>query len=139
GKFSVSSIILSRKFSQLPEAQPEMEPYTFGKIKVYPSVDHTFTKQDEMTLVYEIYNFAPNPTSTKPDLEATVSFSSGKSTPSQTYPITGEKHLVVGKRILVPQLFPLKDFPPGDWTVKLSVKDKVSNQTASAETKFTLK
>jgi GWxTD domain-containing protein len=137
GKFGMSSVILSRKFNQLPEAKPEKTPYTFGKIKVDPDVERTFTKADDLIIVYEIYNFQAD-ASGKPNLEVTISFQKGNEKPKSTQP-TAANGLVTGKKMTIPTSFPLATFPPGDWKIKISVDDKVSNQTVSQEAAYTIK
>jgi GWxTD domain-containing protein len=135
-KFSISSIILSKKFTQLTEAKPEKTPYTFGKIKVDPDVDRTFAKSNDLIIVYELYNFQ-NDASGQPNTEVTISFQKGNDKPKSTAP-SPVNGLVTGKKMTVPTSFPLATFPAGDWKVILSVTDKVSNQTSTQEAAFTV-
>jgi hypothetical protein len=137
GKFGMSSVILSKKFNQLTEAKPEKTPYTFGKIKVDPGVERTFTKADDLIIVYEVYNFQAD-ASGKPNIEVTISFQKGNEKPKSTQP-TPANGLVTGKKMTIPTSFPLATFPPGDWKIKISVTDKVSNQTVSEEAPYTIK
>jgi GWxTD domain-containing protein len=137
GKFGISSVILSRKFNTLSEAKPEKTPYTFGKIKVDPDAERTFTKADDLIIVYEVYNFQNDATG-KPNVEVVISFQKGNEKPKSTQP-SPANGLVTGKKMTIPTSFPLTVFPPGDWKVKVSVTDKVSNQTASQEAPFIIK
>src|SRR3989304_3328806 len=56
-KLSLSSVILAKKFTQLPDAKPEKEPYTFGKIKLEPTLDRNFSNTDELMVFFEVYSF----------------------------------------------------------------------------------
>ena len=145
GKFSISSVILSKKFNQLTEAKPEKTPYTFGKIKVDPTVDRLFTKADDLIIVYEAYNFQVDPAKTDaanpngmPNLEVVVSFQKDKEKPksSQPGPANG---LVTGKKMTVPTSFPLTAFPAGEWKITLTITDKVLGQSVTRESNFTIK
>lgn len=137
-KLSVSSIIVSKSFDQIAEAKPEKEPYTFGRIKVHPQVDHIFAKADNLILTYEVYNMQVDATSGQPSLEQVISFQRGKDKPQST-PAQAPNGLVTAKKMTVPTSFPLANFPAGDYKLTITVTDKATSQTASAETWFTVK
>jgi len=133
----MSTILLTKEVTPLTESAPEKVAYSFGKNKVYPSFDHTFTKTDEIIIIYEVYNFAVNPTTGKPDLEASVTFTMGQSHPTQTYELPGQ-NFFAGKRMVVAKVYPLADLHPGTWAVKMTTKDKTNNATVTRESEFTL-
>jgi hypothetical protein len=138
GKFAMSSLILSKKFTQLTEAKPEKTPYTFGKIKVDPNVDRKFSKTDELIVVYEAYNFQLD-ASGKPNLEVMITFQKEGDKPKSTAP-SPVNGLVTGKKMTVPTSFDLKTsmFTPSQWTAKVTLTDKLANQSASQEASFTI-
>lgn len=159
GKFSMSSLILSKEFKQLPDAKPEKEPYTFGKIKVRPAINHEFAPADELIIVYEAYNFKQKspegfaaPTSTgKPDdikdeapmqprhdLEVVFTFQKDADTPKST-PAAAAKGLVSGKKITIPTSYPLAKFPPGKYKLTVALTDKATGEKTSRETSFVVK
>ncbi len=137
--FAMSSVILSTKFNQLTEAKPEKEAYTFGKIKVQPSVDHVFEKAQDMIIVYEIYNFQTDAATAKPNLEVTVGFQAEKAPKPQTTPPQPPNGLVTGKKMTIPTSFPLGAFPAGKYKLIVTLTDKVSGSTTTRETSFTVK
>src|SRR5262249_23671 len=124
----MSSILLTKEVSPLTESAPEKVAYSFGKNKVYPSFDHTFGKADEIIVIYEWYNFGVNATKSKPDLEASVTFTMGQSHPTQTYDLPGQ-NFFAAKRMVVAKVYPLADLHPGTWAVKLTIKDRTNNAT----------
>jgi len=135
---SISSLIISKEHKVLPEAAVEKEPYTFGKIKIEPSVDHVFSKEEEMTVAYEVYNFQVDPATNNPNLEVTISFQreGGKLLQAPPEPMRG---LVTGKKINTGTTFALSSLAPGKQKLMISVTDKLKNQTATAETSFELR
>ena len=137
-KFSMSSIILGKGHQQLNEAKPEKVPYTFGRIKVNPNVPRTFSKSDELIIIYEAYNFKPD-SSGQPNIEASIAFQKGTENPKQI-PATQAKGLVTGKKLTTPTSFALSEkfFTPGDWKIIVTLTDKTSNQTAKQEAAFTV-
>jgi GWxTD domain-containing protein len=138
GNFQISSIILSKGHQKLAEAKPEKTPYTFGQIKVDPNVSRTFSKTDELIVVYEAYNFQPDP-SGKPNLEANIGFQKGSEKP-RDLPAAVVNGLVTGKKITVPTSFSLSEkfFTPGQWKLILKLTDKISNQSDTQEASFTI-
>jgi GWxTD domain-containing protein len=135
---SISSLIISKEHKVLPEAAVEKEPYTFGKIKIEPSVDHVFSKKEEMTVAYEVYNFQIDPATGNPNLEVTISFQreGGKLLQAPPEPMRG---LVTGKKINTGTTFALSSLAPGKQKLMISVTDKLKNQTTTAETSFELR
>jgi GWxTD domain-containing protein len=137
-KLSLSSIIVAKSFDQIAEPKPEKEPYTFGRIKVHPQVDHTFAKADNLILTYEVYNMQVDATSGQPNLEQIIAFQKGKDKPQAT-PAQAPNGLVTAKKMTVPTSFPLANFPAGDYKLTITVTDKATSQTASSETWFIVK
>lgn len=137
-KFSMSSIILSKEFKQLPEAKLEKEPYTFGKIKVIPNLTHEFTPADELIVVYEAYNFQMDPAAGKPNLEVVFSFQKDQD-PAKATPPTPPNGLVTGKKITIPTSYPLAKFPAGQYKLTVTLTDKATGQTASRDASFVVK
>ncbi|HSP69205.1 MAG TPA: hypothetical protein VLN48_15870, partial [Bryobacteraceae bacterium] len=135
---SMSSLILAKNFKQLPEAKPEKEAYTFGRIKVEASTDHIFTKADEMIVVYEGYNFQMAAGATTPSLEVTFTFQHEKEAAKATPPAP-PNGLVTGKKITVPTSYPLEKFPPGNYKLTVNLTDKATGKSISRETTFTVK
>lgn len=135
---SISSLIISKQHKILPEAALEMEPYTFGKIKIEPAVDHTFSKKEEMTVAYEVYNFDVDPKTGNPNLEVTISFQREGGKLLQAPP-EAMRGLVTGKKINTGTTFALSSLAPGKQKMTISVTDKLKNQTASADAWFELK
>jgi hypothetical protein len=136
--FCLSSLILAKNFKQLPEAKPEKEPYTFGKIKVSPTPDHTFTKADEVIVVYEAYNFQMPAGATTPNLEETFKFQHETDPPKSTPPAP-PNGLVTGKKMTRPTSYPLEKFPPGNYKLTVTVTDKATGKAATQETTFVIK
>ena len=135
---SISSLIISKQHKVLPEAALEKEPYTFGKIKIEPAVDHVFSKKEEMTVAYEVYNFDVDPKTGNPNLEVTISFQREGGKLLQAPP-EAMRGLVTGKKINTGTTFALSSLAPGKQKMTISVTDKLKNQTASADAWFELK
>ena len=56
-ELNTSSIIVARSVEQVaaPAGDQEANPYTFGPMKITPSVDGKFSKKDELSVIFWIY------------------------------------------------------------------------------------
>ena len=134
-KFNASSVILSKKFTQLPEPKPEKEPYTFGKIKVYPNIDGAFTKTDDLIIVYEVYNPQIDAATGKPNLEVVYTFEKEGGKPKKT-PAAAPNGLVTGNKMTISTSYPLQAFAAGKYKLTVDITDKATSQKAVRESAF---
>ena len=58
----------------LPEAQLRENPYTFGHMKLTPALVNKFTKKDEISWIFVVYNATLDATAKKPDVTIEYSF-----------------------------------------------------------------
>ena len=74
-ELNTSSIIVARSVEQVaaPAGDQEANPYTFGPMKITPSVDGKFSKKDELSVIFWIYG-AQAAASGKPDVTIDFNF-----------------------------------------------------------------
>jgi hypothetical protein len=145
-ELALSSLILARDVRQLkaPLATQEQQehPYAFGHAEVVPVVAPTFTPDDTLTVVYQICNYGA------PDSDLTAEYS--------FYRTDGSRRLFNRTR---PQFFadadlpapgawdttafataavPLQPFPPGQYELEVSVRDRLTRATARGTVAFTV-
>lgn len=139
--FCISSLILARDTAQgrgfdlLPAARPEKEPYTFGKVKLHPSVDHIFSQTDTLIIAYEIYNPTVGSAAQKPDLEAIFTFQGDGLNPIST-PSRSPEGFLTDRKMTVVTSFPLESFAPGSYLLTVALTDRISNRSASQTSRF---
>ena len=154
GEFTTSSVLLAERVEQLsapvtPDQQSE-RPYAFGQQEVIVSPDHKFKKDQELIVLFQIYN--PTLTDKKFNLEATYTFyqqapdgeKKFNSTEPQAFtpesmgasfdPATVEQSIQAGQGI------PLKSFPEGNYRLEIKVVDKLANpaKTLTQNVNFTV-
>jgi len=154
GEFATSSVLLAERVDQLsapvtPEQQSE-RPYAFGQQEVIVSPDHKFKKDQELIVLFQIYN--PTITDKKFNIEATYTFfqqapdgeKKFNSTEPQTFtpesmgaafdPGAAEQSIQAGQGI------PLKSFPEGNYRLEIKVVDKLANpaKTLTQNVNFTV-
>jgi len=141
---AISPMILSNNSFALAQAQLITDPFAFGGLKVVPKGDAQFSPSDDIWYFFELRNPGVND-SGMPKIQAKIEINGKddqqkaikKTLPFQdieTIPMKGVKNhygLVMG--------FPLKDFAPGQYTVKIKVLDTVLKKSYEAERAFTIK
>jgi len=135
-----SSVILSNKAEQLTSPPTEVaDPYVFGATKVAPSADNKFAKNDELSIIFQIYNTAPA-ASGKPDVTVEYNFYQktggaekffNKTNPqlfnADTLP--AQFDLAAGHTLVGGLSIPLTSFPEGEYRLEIKVTDKAANKS----------
>jgi len=151
GELATSSVIVAEGVEQLtkaltPEEQAE-RPYTIGAMQLTPAADLDFTTNEELSVVFLVYN--PALTDKKPDIQVEYKFH--QKTPD------GEKYfnrtpptvlnadtlgagfdLDLGYQLVAGQSVPLLSFPPGDYRLEIEVLDKLAEKTLTRDVFFTV-
>ena len=150
---ATSSIIVAEKVEPLsapltPREQVE-QPYTLGTTQIFPSLTNTFSKKDELSIVFLIYNPVLG-ADKKPDVAVDYSFyqkvaaePTGEKFFNKTTPqVFSAKTLppqfdtAAGHQLVAGQSLPLGSFPEGEWRLEIKVTDKLSGKTVTHNVKF---
>ena len=151
GDLTTSSIIVADKVDVLtaaiaPDRQAD-NPYTFGQMKLTPSVAPKFTTKDDLNVIFWIYNAAPDPATKKPNVSVEFSFSRktangevyfNKTDPQEMNAATlpPQFDLAAGHQLPGSLQVPLASFPEGDYHLQIKVLDKISSKTLSRDVMF---
>lgn len=152
-ELATSSIIVAEKVEPLsapltPREQIE-QPYTLGTTQIFPSLTNTFSKKDELSIVFLIYNPVLG-ADKKPDVAVDYSFyqkvaseATGEKFFNKTNPqVFSAKTLppqfdtAAGHQLVAGQSLPLGSFPEGEWRLEIKVTDKLSGKTVTHNVKF---
>jgi hypothetical protein len=146
-QLALSSVILAKDIRQLnsplSRQQQAEHPYTFGHAEVIPVIGASFTRDDVLTVVYQIVNYgAPDA-----DLVADYTF----------YRIDGGRVLFnrTNSQVLTDddlpkpgtwdtaafatQSVPLRPFPPGAYELEVTVRDRLTRGTARTTVAFSVR
>jgi hypothetical protein len=150
--FSTSSVILTKMTQPLKAAPTEADlarnPYIIGGMAVMPSLDFKFSKNDELTILFYIYN-AGLDQGGKPDVTVDYNFYQKvgdaekffNKTPAlelnaKTLPPTFDAK--AGHQLNGGQGLPLASFPEGEYRVEIKIVDKVTGKTKTENAHFTV-
>ena len=152
GDLTTSSVITAARIDILqtelsPDRQSE-NPYTFGTIKIAPSLDNKFKKTDEFNIMFWIYGAAAD-AAKKPAIEVEYAFhqktADGEKFFNKTEPQVMNAEtlppvfdLAAGHQLTGSLAVPLASFPEGDFRLELKITDKISGKTLTRESTFSV-
>jgi GWxTD domain-containing protein len=135
GELGSSSLILADLIEQLPTTHVGTGMFVIGGSKVRPSVNDTFTQDQNLGIYWQIYNLGLDPQTHKPSAEVSYDISKdGKQILSKT-----ESPQHPAEQLTVEKLMPLRSLQPGRYTVEVKVTDNVRKQTIPATADFEIR
>ncbi|HSL20732.1 MAG TPA: FxLYD domain-containing protein [Vicinamibacterales bacterium] len=145
-------IIFAQNVQKLPaplSPEQQMErPYVFGDIEVTPAGDRVFSKQEELSLIFLIYNTGSNEAG-KPDLEVDYRFHQRTGQEEKFFNRTQPQQfnatslppafdVRAGHQVVGGQTIPLASFPEGEYRLEIRVNDKLTKKTLTRDVTFTV-
>lgn len=153
GELQTSSIIVAQAAEVLQQAMSNERqaenPYTFGQMRIVPSLDNTFTKANELSVIFWIYNASLDEATKKPNLQVNFEFhqkaGDGEKYFNKTEPqllnaetLPAQFDLEAGHQLPGSLAVPLTSFPEGDYRLAITVEDKVAGTSIGRDVNFTI-
>ncbi len=140
-KLSASSLMLADTIEKVPTRSIGSGQFVIGDTKVRPRVNDTFERGEKLGIYVQFYNFTPDEKTKKPNgsIEYEIT-KNGATEPVLAY--TEDVNNVAGssaQHVTVEKLLPLQSMEPGQYTLKMKVTDKASNQVLTPTAGFTVK
>jgi GWxTD domain-containing protein len=142
-QLGASSLILADQLERVPTNSIGTGQFVIRSSKVRPRINDVFKQGETMGIYAEFYNFGMDEKTKKP--QGTVEYeivnnADNKTVISYAEDLTDPKAFPNASSYLVTveKKFPLKSLPPGRYTLKLKVDDKLKNQTLTPSAQFTV-
>lgn len=151
GELTTSSVILAEKVDVLQQEiasdRQSENPYTFGAMKITPSMDGKFVKSQDLNVIFWIYGAGVDAATKKPNVEVEYNFhqktADGEKFFNKTEPqvmnaetLPPQFDLAAGHQLPGSLSVPLASFPEGDYRLEVKLTDKTSGTTVTRETLF---
>ena len=140
-KLASSSLILADVIEKVPTRSIGSGQFVIGDTKVRPRLTDTFARNEKLGIYTQFYNFSPDEKTKKPNGSIQYEITkSGATSPVLNY--TEEVTSIPGassQQVTVEKLLPLQSLEPGNYTLKMKVTDKNSNQVLTPSANFTVK
>jgi GWxTD domain-containing protein len=139
-KLSSSSLILADQLEKVPTKSIGTGQFVIGTSKVRPRLSDSFKRDEKMGVYWQVYNFTPDEKTHKPNAQIQYEIVKKGST-DKILEFTEEVSAVPGSsaaQATIEKILPLSSLPPGTYELKMKVTDKISNQTLTPTTTFTV-
>jgi GWxTD domain-containing protein len=135
-KLSTSTLILAAKLESLID-QPAVGQFVIGQTKVIPNVSGTYKRGQTVGVYMQVYNAGIDQTTLRPSVDVEYALlKDGKELGKQTEDWSGMSDS--GQRLTLARLIDSSALPPGNYELAIRIRDRVSGQTLSPTTKFTV-
>jgi GWxTD domain-containing protein len=135
-KLSTSTLILAAKLEGLGN-QPAVGMFTIGNVKVIPNVSGTFRRGAQLGVYMQIYNAGIDQTTLRPSVDVEYALmKDGKELGKQLEDWRGNSDS--GQRLTLAKLIDSRGLNPGDYSLEVRVKDRVSGQSLVQSAKFSV-
>ena len=134
-----SALILADLLERLPARNRAAGTFTIGDTEIRPRWSATFTNDERLGFYIQLYHFALDPVSHKPN--GSIHYQVVKNNSHQTVlDYTEEVSDLPGatSQVVVEKLLPLTSLAPGSYTLKLHVIDRNRNQIITPSAYFTI-
>jgi hypothetical protein len=139
-QLGASSVILADQLERVPTKSIGAGQFVIRSSKVRPRVGETFKQSESMGIYAELYNFGMDEKTRKP--QGTIEYDVVNSVNNQTVLSQTEDLSTIPNSsaflVTVEKRLPLKSLPPGKYTLKLRVVDKLKNQSITPSAAFTV-
>ena len=134
-KLSASTMVLAVRLQTLKDQLPGM--FTIGQHKVIPNVAGVFKRGQDVGIFMQIYNAGVDQTTLRPSVDVEyVLLKGGKEVLKQAEDWRGISD--AAQRLTLARLLPTAELPPGEYELAIRVRDRVSGQSLTPISKFTV-
>src|SRR6184192_4139099 len=135
-KLSTSTLVLAAKLEGLGD-QPAVGMFTIGNVKVIPNVSGTYHKGTPVGIYMQIYNAGIDQTTLRPSVDVEYALmKDGKEIFKALEDWRGNGD--AGQRLTLARLLDSRPLNPGDYSIEVRVRDRVSGQSLVQTAKFTV-
>jgi GWxTD domain-containing protein len=135
-KLSTSTLVLASRLESLGD-KPAVGMFTIGNVKVIPNVSGVYHRGTPIGVYMQIYNAGIDQTTLRPSVDVDyVLLKDGKEIGKQAEDWRGNSD--AGQRLTLARLINSAGLNPGDYSLEVRVRDRVSGQNLVQAAKFTI-
>ncbi len=139
-KLGSSSLIFADRIEALPTTSVGGGMFAIGDVKVRPRVGNVFTKDEQMGIYQQVYNFGRDEKTKKPS--GSIEYEIARADTNEKVMDFSEEAGSVANaspsQVTVEKMISLKTFQPGNYTLKVTVTDRIGNQSVRQQGNFTV-
>ena len=133
-----STLILADDIERVPSKNVGRGQFVIGNTKVRPAVGEEFTPDERMGIYVQVYNLAIDEATKKPDATIHYVIAQGDKVVFDFTESTADMENP-GQQLTLEKVLGLSKFEPGQYELKITVTDKVSQRTITPSANFKVK
>ncbi len=135
-KLSTSTLVLATKLESLID-QPAVGQFVIGQTKVIPNVSGVYRRGAPVGVYMQVYNAGIDQTTLRPSVDVEYAlFKDGKELGKMAEDWRGLSD--AGQRLTLAKLIDTRGLTPGEYTLAIRIRDRVSGQALSPDAKFSV-
>ena len=135
-KLSTSTLVLAARLQNIGD-QPAVGQFVIGQNKVIPNLSGIYRRGEPVGLYLQVYNAGIDQTTLRPSVDVEyVLLKGGKEIGKQPEDWRGMSD--AGQRLTLARLISTEPLTPGEYEVAIRIKDRVSGQSLTPASKFTV-
>jgi GWxTD domain-containing protein len=127
-QLAASSLILADFMDRVPARWVGTGQFAIGDTEIRPRVSETFTPGEKLGIYIQLYHLA----------NAAIEYQITRNADNESVLTYTEDITAPKSQVTIQKWLPLKDFALGDYTLRLRVTDKTTNQTITPSATFTI-
>jgi GWxTD domain-containing protein len=139
-KLASSTLVLADLIEKVPTRSIGSGQFVIGSSKVRPRVSESFRREEKMGIYLQLYNFEMDENNHKVD--GLVEYEVVKNgSNEQIFQFQEEVASIEGaspQQVTIEKVLPLQNLAPGEYTLKMRVTDRRSNQVLTPSATFTV-
>jgi GWxTD domain-containing protein len=140
-KASSSTVVLADIYEPVPMKSLGTGQFIIGDSKVRPRIDEVFKHDERMFIYFKLYNLGADEASHKPVGQVEYELTRNGSNEKQfdfTENFDQLPDITSAAQMTIVKALPLKSLPPGKYTLRMKVTDKIRNQVLTPTADFTV-
>jgi GWxTD domain-containing protein len=135
-QLATSTLVLATRLQSLSD-QPAVGQFTIGNLKVIPNLAATYHRGNPIGIYLQVYNAGIDQTTLRPSVDVDyVVTKGGKEIGKIVEDWRGMSDS--GQRLTLAKLLTTERLSPGEYQITINIRDRVSGQSLSPSTKFTV-
>lgn len=133
-QLAASSLILADVLEHVPAKNIGLGQFVIGSTRVRPRVGESFRNDEKLGFYVQLHHFLPDPATHRPN--GTIEYEIVKSGTNDVVFAFHEDLQGAASEVILERLLPLNRFAPGSYTFRITVVDKIRNQTITPSATF---
>ena len=136
-QLEASSLVLAEFIQTLGKAPEQDQMFVLGDVKVRPSIDKVFLPSDPLGVYLQLYHFGLDQATNAPVVQVTYTITSQGKVLREVIDRRGESiQFASGQRVVLIKGLSLKGLNPGEYVLKVHVRDGISQKAVAVSSGF---